>query len=362
MRRLVIDGRRLTAQRTGVGRYLESLLHEWALRGIPTDEALLVLHDPSGLARVPAIRGLKVEVVGAGWPGLVWERFGLGRILCKNDLLFAPTNLVPAVWNGPTVLVLFDTLQEVRPADFSRLVRWRFGARYRRAARTADRVIVLSRAIEEDVQRVYGVPPERLIRIEPAVEPIFRPRTEDSAEVRAARQAVGLESERFFLFVGKRSKRRNIPAMLEAFRMHQARFSGDRLVFVGPGSEKMAGEGIVDAGHVTEEVLVGLLASTTALLYPSEAEGFGLPVIEALASGSPVVTLRRPALLEAGGDAAVFLDEAEPNALAEAMGRLAEDQNYRAERIEKGLTHAARFGREVLANRLNVVIRELAGS
>ncbi len=158
MRRLVIDGRRLTAQRTGVGRYLESLLSAWAHSGLPTEQARLVLHDPAGLSRVPEIAGLTVQVVGERWPGLVWERFGLGRVLGKNDLLFAPTNLVPAVWNGPTVLVLFDTLQETRPGDFSRLVRWRFGARYRQAARKADRVIVPSRATGEDVKRIYGVP------------------------------------------------------------------------------------------------------------------------------------------------------------------------------------------------------------
>ncbi len=149
----------------------------------------------------------------------------------------------------------------------------------------------------------------------------------------------------------------------EAFARHRSRFPGDRLVFVGPREETIDDEGVVDAGHVSEDVLAGLLASTRALLYPSEAEGFGLPVIEALASGAPVLTLRRPALCEAGGDAAVYLDQAEAGAMALVMERLATDEAYRASCIEKGLNHAARFGREVFASRINEVLREvLAGA
>lgn len=76
--RLVIDGRRLTAERTGVGRYLELLLQDWAITGAPLPETLVVLRDRGGLSRVPLGPGLRAEVIGEGWPGLLWERFGLG--------------------------------------------------------------------------------------------------------------------------------------------------------------------------------------------------------------------------------------------------------------------------------------------
>src|SRR4051812_10647929 len=102
--RLVIDGRRLTAERTGVGRYLEDLLSEWAITGLPFDETLVVIHDLAGRARVPNAPGLSVVVVGEGWPGLAWERWGLARLLKPGDLLFAPTNLLPSNWRGRSVL------------------------------------------------------------------------------------------------------------------------------------------------------------------------------------------------------------------------------------------------------------------
>ncbi|MFL5514671.1 MAG: glycosyltransferase family 1 protein, partial [Gemmatimonadales bacterium] len=143
--RLVIDGQRLTAQRTGVGRCLESLLADWAETGLPMAETLVVLRERGGLSRVPQAHGLEARVVGEGWPGLAWECLGLGRVLRPDDLLFAPANLVPPVWRGKTVLVIYDTLPWSVPGSFPRHVRWRFGWRYRLAARRAGRILVPSR-------------------------------------------------------------------------------------------------------------------------------------------------------------------------------------------------------------------------
>src|SRR5437016_4276628 len=123
--RLVIDGRRLTAARTGVGRYLETLLEEWAVTGMPMAETLVVLKDRAGLDRVPKAEGLRAVVVGERWPGVLWELWGPRRALRDGDLLFAPTNLLPPNWPGASVLVVFDTLQEVLPESFPWHARWR---------------------------------------------------------------------------------------------------------------------------------------------------------------------------------------------------------------------------------------------
>src|SRR4051812_26531957 len=135
--RLVIDGQRLTAQRTGVGRCLEGLLAEWAETGWPLDETLIVLRDRRGLERIPDSPSLRTLVLGEGWPGLAWEIWGLGRVLRDDDLLFAPANLVPPHWHGRTVLIMYDTLLWTVRNDFPWHVRWRFGWRYRLAAQRA---------------------------------------------------------------------------------------------------------------------------------------------------------------------------------------------------------------------------------
>jgi glycosyltransferase involved in cell wall biosynthesis len=287
-------------------------------------------------------------------------------VLRRDDLLFAPANLVPPVWRGRTVLVIYDTLPWSLPETFPWHVRWRFGGRYRLAARRATRVLVPSYATAREVASVHGIAASRLRVVFPGPEPSFRPLPHDAREIALARRSVGLGDEPFFLFVGKRSRRRNVPAIVEAFARHRQAHPAHRLVFVGPGggaalpAEPSSLTGIVSAGHVSEEVLRGLLADARALLYPSDHEGFGLPVIEAMASGCPVVTLRNSALTEAGGDAACYLDSAEPSILAQAMETLASDDAIRAAHVARGLAHAALFSRSRFAAAVKDELRSTA--
>ncbi len=361
--RLVIDGQRLTARRTGVGRCLEALLADWDETAWPLDETVLVVRDPNGLDRVPVAEGLTTVIVGQGWPGLIWETFGLGRILKPDDLLFAPANLVPLNWRGTTVAVLYDTLPWAVPESFSWHVRLRFGWRYGLAARRASRIVVPSESTARDVARVHKIPAERIRVAYPGPEPRFRPMTPDAPEVIAARRAVGLGSDPYFLFVGKRSRRRNVPAICEAFAAHRSRFPGHRLVFVGPeDGEALPGEasGITKAGFVSDDVLHALLAGARALLYSSDYEGFGLPVVEAQATGCPVITLRNSALVESAGEAAWYLDSSAPPAIVRALEALGSDRALRDDLVARGFANVARFDRGQFAEGVKNAIRDVA--
>ncbi len=365
MMRLVIDGRRLTAERTGVGRYLELLLQDWAVSGSPLPETLVVLRDRAGLTRVPYGSGILAEVAGEGWPGLIWERWALGRKLKAGDVLFAPANLIPSNWAGKSVLVMHDTLLESVPEAFPWHVRWRFAHRYRRAALRADRILTPSGSTRRDVMAHYAVPPAKVRVVHPAADASFRPQGPGSEEVTEARARVGLGASPFFLFVGKTSARRNVPAILAAFRRHRQAHPDHRLVFVGPSEAEAQrpddDRAILRPGHVAEPVLRGLLADAIALLYPSEYEGFGLPIVEAMASGCPVITVRRGAMLEAGGDAAWYIDRVGPDELLEAMNTLASDVAARACRMSRGFAQAARFTPRKFADEVKAEIRDLAG-
>jgi glycosyltransferase involved in cell wall biosynthesis len=363
--RLVIDGHRLTTRRTGVGRCLESLLAEWAETGWPLEETLLVVRESDGLKRVPSSPGLRTIVVGEGWPGLVWETLGLGRMLGANDLLFAPANLVPPSWRGRTVLIVYDTLPWSVPQGFPWHVRLRFGWRYRLAARRADRILVPSHATARDVARVHQVASERIRVIYPGVEPSFQPLGPDGPEVNEARCVVGIGGTApFFLFVGKRSHRRNVAAILDAFARHRLSFPMHRLVFVGPdGTAGLPSEssGVISAGHVEEKVLRGLLSGAVALLYPSDHEGFGLPVVEAMACGCPVVTLRNSALVESGGEAAYYLPRADSASIQEAMRLLSIDVDLRARHVAEGLIQTSKFDRRTFGREVRNELRRASG-
>ena len=362
--RLVIDGQRLTAERTGVGRCLEDLLATWSSEGWPLDRVVIALRDSAGLARVPRGSGADVRLVGEGWPGLVWETFALGRILRRDDVLLAPANLIPWNWRGRSVLILYDTLTWSNPGGFPRLVRWRFGWRYKLAARRATRIVVPSRATASDVARFHGVPRERMRVVYPGPGEGFYRREPGSQEEVEARAAFGLGDAPFFLFVGKRSRRRNVPAVLDAFERLCDRFPDCRLVFVGPAGGEPArptGANVVDGGFVDERTLVGLYAGAVALIYPSESEGFGLPVVEAQACGCPVITSRTGALLESAAEGVIALGDLSSESILRAMTTLLEDSTARDESITRGFQNARRFDSRAFALGVSEEIRRVAG-
>jgi glycosyltransferase involved in cell wall biosynthesis len=267
------------------------------------------------------------------------------------------------------VLTVHDLSYELYPetfpmnrALFLKLTRW--------SARRAAAVIAVSESTKRDLVRLYGLPPEKIHVVMNGVSSSFRPPSpEDVARVRAR---FGVRGD-YVLSVAARQPRKNLARLTEAFL--SARRRGDfnlRLVLVGGrawGPSDMAGEAaeavrrgdILLTGYVEEADLPGLYGGAAVFAYPSLYEGFGLPVAEAMACGTPVLTSNVSSLPEVGGDAAVYADPLSVAEISRALWETASNPERRREMRARGLERARLFSWDAAARKTLAVYDVVMG-
>ena len=320
--RVGIDAWNLPHDRRGIGRYLRALLDAFA--GPFATEIACTLIVPEWPAWTVAARyraaanGHRFRVRSrraARWVGL--------------DLLWFPFNGMS--WEAPwlpTVATLHDASTFVLPGygDDAR-------APFLRAARKASRIITDSRYCAEELARVLPYPRERIDAIPLAVSSPLPPRSVPLDIV-----ALG----RFVLFVGESEPRKGLPVLAEAVKRLRESGAALRLVIVGhvAAHSEIPGDATV-LGHIDDATLAALYRACAVFAYPSRYEGFGLPVLEAMSYGAPVVASHATAIPEAGGDAALYVPPDDAEALAAALGRVLGDEGYAAELRRAGLARAA---------------------
>ncbi|MBI1322218.1 glycosyltransferase [bacterium] len=344
---IYVDGRRLTAHATGVGRYLSLLLESWAeaVERLPF-EPVVILHQERPGHLDSWRQAFTCEVIGSRAPGWVWENFCLAALGRREGLLFAPANLVPRRWRGPVVLVVHDTFCEHADAQIPWKARLRFRQRYRYSARRADLVLTPSEATAGDVRRHFGVPDERIRVIRPGLRSTRTDVTPDEI-----RKYAYLADSPFVLFVGKTSARRDFPAIAEAVEHISLGGRDLKLIRVGPPmAEPVRTETLIDLGHVPDSVLSWLYGHARAMVWPSAREGFGLPVLEAMAHGCPVISRPLNALAELCDGACLALPDTKPESIAAAILALIEDGEQRRRLIRQGLDRAKAFDGRTFAD------------
>jgi glycosyltransferase involved in cell wall biosynthesis len=274
-------------------------------------------------ARLPALRPERYRVLRpaprlAHRAGHVWEQVALPLVARRAALIYCPANLAP-VASRRNVVVIHDLAALAHPDWYSRAyVAWQRVV-LPAVARRARLVLTVSRFSRDEIATRLGVPAESIAVVPNGVSSAFSP----AADPAPARAALGLERP-YVLALATRSARKNLGVLARA-----ATALGElevELVTAGGGRGYLRGGGQSPGralGYVPEQLLPGLYAGARAFALPSLYEGFGLPCLEAMASGTPVVAADRGALPETCGGAALLADPDDPDAFAEALLRAA---------------------------------------
>ena len=298
---------------------------------------------------------------------LWWEQAGVvlaGR-RARIDLLHSPywTNPLWSPW--PTVVTVHDVIQLVLP-EYRALVRQRFYfALVARALRKATAIITVSECSRRDLIRTVGVPDERVFVVENAIPESLQPVT-DQDQLDAVRARYGL-GERFVLYLGANDLRKNLNRLIRAYAVlprslrdtHQLVVAGrqwphdhplypdPRLVVRELGLE----DRVVFTGGIPEAEKAALLSAATVFAFPSLYEGFGLPVLEAMACGTPVLTANGSSLPEVTGDAAVLVNPASVEAIRDGLAELLASPERRQDHAARGVERASRYRWSAVAER-----------
>jgi glycosyltransferase involved in cell wall biosynthesis len=288
-----------------------------------------------------------------------WEQIGIVRAGVREriDLLHCPYWSNPLWSPWPTVVTVHDVIQFVLPEYAWRKISRVYFGLVSRGARRAHAIITVSECSKRDIVKLLNVPPARIHVIGNAVDESLHP-VHDAWLLASVRERYRI-GPRFVLYFGGFDMRKNVPRLIEAYaRLPEAMRREYQLVIAGRYQylghplypdprvvvERLGLQGqVMFTGQIREQDKAPLYSAATVFAFPSLYEGFGMPVLEAMACGTPVVTSNRSALPEVAGEAGRLVDPYEPEAICEALAELLESQEQRDELARRGLERARHF-------------------
>jgi glycosyltransferase involved in cell wall biosynthesis len=361
-------------QHAGIGRYADELARALiALR--PEDEWHLFYVDPEN--RVPAPPLDQVERTALRQSNKRW-RFSVllntfarramdQQLHTRGGLFHATDHLLPPLAHTRSVFTLHDLTVLKFPKTHAQLNRRFLQLMLPRFLQKADVVIADSICTQQDALQLYRLPADRTRVVHLGVQARFKPA--DAVSARSVRERYRLP-ERFILAVSTIEPRKNLIVLLEAYQALRQRHSDIQLVIAGkrgwrsePFFERLQALGLTDKvrllGFVPDEDLPALYSLAEVFAFPSLYEGFGLPVLEAMACGTPVICSNASSLPEVAGEAALQIAPADVQAWTEALEQIGSNSVLRASLRERGLKQAARFTWENTARQTYAIYQEV---
>ncbi len=364
------DAKRAVSNMTGLGNY-SRLVIESIAEAYPDSRLLLYtpkLKENPRLATIEAMHNTEFRLPApSGFSGSLWRTFGITNCLQadKVALYHGLSNELPlniAASHVPSVVTIHDVIYRRLPEEYGAIDRKLYDFKYGKSCVNATRIIAISERTKQDIVEYYGVSPEKIDIIYQGCSPTFSTRL-SPAKLEETRRRLGLP-DRYVLQVGTIERRKNLELIVKALPslpqdVKLLAIGRDRKGYKGR-VERIAQElGVTDRIVFRDNIPFAELPAVNQLaevvVYPSRYEGFGLPVLEGITSGRPVVAATGSCLEEAGGDGALYVNPDDARQLAEAVNSLLADSQLAKQLIEKGQEHTKRFGSSRFAEELMAV-------
>ncbi|HEV3141710.1 MAG TPA: glycosyltransferase family 1 protein [Vicinamibacterales bacterium] len=369
--RIGIDARKL--HDFGIGTYIRNLLRQ--LARLDHESEFVVLCRPEDReALVPLGENFR-PLPETSRNYSIGEQVSIPLALRREKvtLFHAPHYVLPPLVGCRSVVTIHDCIHLMFPQYLpSRFALTYARASIRMAARRATRVMTVSESSKRDILRFVDVPADKIDVIYNAFDERFgvEPREEDVVRVRERYQL----HDEFVLYAGNVKPHKNLERLITAFHLVRQRgLDHLKLVLIGDDISRYAAlrravhryqlhQYVRFLGYLPEETLAVMYRLSGVFVFPSLYEGFGLPPLEAMASGTPVVTSNVSSLPEVAGDAAMLVDPYDPEALADAMVRVLTDETLRKDLRRRGLERARQFSWEQSVRRVREIYGEVAGN
>jgi glycosyltransferase involved in cell wall biosynthesis len=285
---------------------------------------------------------------------ILWFELQIPRVLkkYKADLFFSPDGYLSLNTRVKQLAAIHDINFVHRPKDLPWLKARYYNFFFPRFARKARRIVTVSSFSKEDIHQTYHIDKDKIDVVYNGINTLYKPTTEKEKEIIKGNYSKGKE---YFLFIGSLHPRKNIVGLLNAFDAFRDSVASDVKLMIVGGSMFKTGEieqtysrmrykeEVIFTGRVSSEALHQLLGAALALTFVPFFEGFGIPVIEAMSAGVPVICSNTTSLPEVGGQAVLYVDPYEITQIKDAMVKIYEDTDYRQSLIEAGFVQKEKF-------------------
>lgn len=360
------DAKRVYQNSTGLGHYSRTLVSSLA-RFYPEHAYYLFAPKITHAFDAGSFPNMQV-ITPQGFPDSsfksAWRSNRVKKDLLKNniDIYHGLSHEIPLGIHKTgtrSVVTMHDLIFERYPEQYNAIDRVIYRKKFRYACNYADKIIAISRQTKEDIINFYKIPDEKISVCYQSCNPVFSVVVPEEKKT-ATRLLYNLPQE-YYLYVGSIIERKNLLLIVKAMKEFNQAIP---LVVIGDGgdykqkvktciaenrlqdkviflSETAAGK--TEAGFRSSQDFPAIYQMATAMIYPSIFEGFGIPVLEALYSGLPVITSNVSCMPETGGDAALYVNPGDVHEMAAAMQRVASDEALRKDMIKRGFEHALKF-------------------